>query len=63
MKKTIFLTILFLSIFFLPTISKAAETVDITFKFKATNTKEGFDHLSKLVVYCDNKKIGENQTQ
>ena len=61
MKKTIFLTILFLSIFFLPTISKAAETVDITFKFKATNTKEGFDHLSKLVVYCDNKKIGESE--
>ncbi len=61
MKKTIFLTFLFLSIFFLPTISKAAETVDITFKFKAINTKEGFDHLSKLVVYCDNKKIGESE--
>ncbi|HUM53584.1 MAG TPA: hypothetical protein PK431_17320, partial [Chitinophagales bacterium] len=63
MKKTIFLTYLFLSIFFLPTISKAAETVDITFKFKAINTREGFDLTSKLVVYCDGNKIGESTSK
>lgn len=61
MKKAIIISISFLSFCLLSSISKAAETVDITFKFKAINTIEGFDLKSKLVVYCDNKKIGESE--
>ncbi|MCZ2443941.1 MAG: hypothetical protein LC101_09230 [Flavobacteriales bacterium] len=36
----------------------AQSTLQIS--FKAINTISGYDHLSKLMVYCDGQKIGES---
>ncbi len=60
MKKTIFLSIMVLATYAFPTITKATETVAVTFKFVTINTIDGFDHLSKLIVYCDDKKVSES---
>ena len=59
-KKTILLSITIFSICLLPTIAKAGNTVDLTFKFVTINTIDGYDHLSKLIVYCDDKKVSES---
>ncbi|MGG9971996.1 hypothetical protein ACQ33O_09410 [Ferruginibacter sp. SUN002] len=60
MKKLTFLLIAFISMSLLPTIGKAQEKVSLTFKFKTINTIAGYDHVSKLKVFCDNELVGES---
>ncbi|MGG9972281.1 hypothetical protein ACQ33O_10850 [Ferruginibacter sp. SUN002] len=60
MKKTIFVLLSFLSICLAPAFAKAQQKVSVTFKFVTINTISGYDHVSKLLVYCDDDKIGES---
>ena len=44
----------------MPVVAKAENTVKLTFNIKTLNTKEGYDYISKLVIFCDRKIIGES---
>ncbi|UEG49292.1 hypothetical protein LK994_11680 [Ferruginibacter lapsinanis] len=60
MKRSVFQLIVFLCICLLPTIAEAQQDVSLTFRFVTKNTKEGYDHVSKLIVYSDDEQIGES---
>ncbi len=60
MIKKITLFSLLIAINLIPIVAKAENTVKLTFNIKTLNTKEGYDYISKLVIFCDRKIIGES---
>jgi hypothetical protein len=63
MKKPIIYIAILLYITLFTSISKAQNTVELTLKFVVSNTIEGYDHVSKLIVYCDGNQIGESSAK
>ena len=60
MKKATLQLIALLSICLFSISAEAQKNVNVTFKYVTINTITGYDHVSKLMVYCDDKKIGES---
>lgn len=60
MKRLALQLIIFLGFCLQPIITKAQQDVSLMFKFVTKNTIAGYDHVSKLIVYCDDKQIGES---
>lgn len=60
MKKSALQLIIIICFSLTPFITEAQKKINLTFKFVTTNTKEGYDHISKLIINCDDEKIGES---
>lgn len=58
MKHTRIIPMLIICFVLVLSAANAQSTLQVS--FKAINTIEGYDHISKLIVYCDGEKVGES---
>lgn len=61
MKKIYPLLCLLYALCISPIIANGANSIKLTINFITTNSIEGYDLQSKLVVFCDDKQIGESR--